>query len=151
MNYHNKDKIEEIDVDVSKIKSFHLSYSNGYMMNANIIYEFKKEEDKYIANIKPYLVADDDALSIELNIDTIENIVEVLKKYEVSKWDGFNKSDQGVLDGDSFSLYVWFENDKSIHASGYMKWPENYSNVRNEISDIFMEIYNNERGEVEDE
>ncbi len=135
-----------VDFSESEIKSFHLSYSNGYMMNANIIYEFKLEDDRYIASIKPYLVADENTLIIDIDQDIVEKIVDILKKYEVNKWDGFDKVDKDVLDGDSFSLSVWFKDDKSIHASGYMMWPENYRNVRDEISDIFMEIYNKEKG-----
>ena len=135
-----------VDFNEREIKSFHLSYSNGYMMYANIVYEFKLENNKYMANIKPYLVADEEMLTIEIKKTIVDKIIDILKKYEVNKWDGFNKVDKNVLDGDSFSLSIWFQDDKSIYASGYMMWPKNYQNVRDEISDIFMEIYNKEKG-----
>ncbi len=46
------------------------------------------------------------------------------------------------MDGDSFSISITMINDKSINASGYMKWPNNFRNVRDEISVLFMNLYN---------
>ena len=144
--FRNKNRIKVDELDVSNIKSFYLGYSNGYMINSNIRYELKLEENKYIAKIKPYGVDDEDELTIEVSKEIMEKASEIFKKYEVNKWDGFNKSDHNVMDGDSFSLGIWFKDNKSIHASGYMMWPDNYRNVRDEISDLFMEIYNKEKG-----
>ncbi len=144
--FRNKNKINVNELEVSNIKSFYFGYSNGYMINSNIRYELKIEDEKYIAKIKPYGVDDEDELTIEVSKDIMDKASEIFKKYEVNKWDGFNKSDHNVMDGDSFSLGIWFNDDKSIHASGYMMWPDNYRNVREEISDLFMEIYNREKG-----
>ena len=146
MRHKNKVMKSNEDLDVSNIKSFYLNYSNGYMINANIRYELKIENEKYIAKIKPYGVDNEDELTIEVSKDIMDKASEIFKKYEVNKWDGFNKSDHNVMDGDSFSLGIWLKDDKSIHASGYMMWPDNYRNVREEISDLFMEIYNREKG-----
>lgn len=150
MIFRKKDiSIEEID----DIEYFSMFYTKGYMINSDIRYmvEYSEEEKKYFVYIKPYGISEEDSLKI-LEPDGFRNkIKEILIKYEVGKWNGFNKSDHGVLDGDSFSLYVRFPNDKEIDASGYMKWPENYRNVRDEIDTLFMEIYNNEKGIIENE
>lgn len=134
-------------VEVGELTSLYLSYSNGYMMNANIRYDFKldKETNKYMVEIKPYLVDDEDKLVIEVDESFKDKLKEIIVKYDVSKWDGYNESDQNVLDGDSFSFGAWFQDGTSIHASGYMMWPRNYSNVRDELDTLFMEIYNNEK------
>ena len=147
----NKNRIRNYNLDGSNIKSFYISYSNGYMMNAYTRYQLALESDKYIAKIKPYGVAEEDILEIEVEKELMENISEVLKKYEVNKWNGFNKTDKGVLDGDSFSFSVTLINDQSIEASGYMRWPEHYRDVVNEISPLFMSIYNKEKGIKENE
>lgn len=143
-----KEKETIKNVEIGELTSLYLSYSKGYMMNANIRYDFKydKETNKYIVTIKPYLIAEEDALEIEVDEKFKDKLKEVLVKYEVGKWDGYNKSDKDVLDGDSFSFGAWFKDNTSIHASGYMMWPDNYRNVRDEIDTIFMEIYNNEKG-----
>lgn len=127
-----------------EIKSLYLSYSRGYMMNANIRYKFfyDKKTDKYMVMVKPYLIDEDDELEVEVDNQLKDKLKDILVKYEVNKWDGFNKSDQNVLDGDSFSFGVNFDNDTSISASGYMMWPKNYREVVNELDNIFMDIYN---------
>ena len=142
MLFRKKAAIKEEDLDVEKIKSFYITYSNGYAMNSYTRYELRLEDGKYLAEIKPYGVSEEDLLEIEVDKSVIDKIAEVLKKYEVNKWNGFDKTDQGVLDGDSFSLSVGLEDNKSISAHGYMMWPEHYRDVVSEISSIFMDIYN---------
>ena len=124
--------------------SFRLFYTQGYMMNADTIYEYKKENDKYIMSIKPYLVDSENTVSFEVNNNIIKEIEDILNKYEVYKWDGFDKNDKDVLDGDSFSFSVSM-NDKSISAHGYMKWPDNYRNVKSEVSSIFERELNSHK------
>ena len=147
----SKETIKEEDLDISEIKSFYITYSNGYAMNYYTRYELDYKDGVYIAKIKPHGIREEDLLEIEVEKEVMERIAEILKKYQVNKWDGFDKTDQGVLDGDSFSFSVSLEGNKTIHASGYMMWPENYSSVRAELDDLFMEIYNKEKGNIEDE
>ena len=142
-------KIKEDELNIENIKSFYFTYTNGYMINAYTRYHLSFEDNKYLVEIKPYGVSEEDKLETEVEKDVLEKIVNILKKYQVNKWNGFNKSDHGVMDGDSFNLSVNFLNDKAVSASGYMRWPNDYRNVRDEISDIFMEIYNKEKGNIE--
>lgn len=145
-----KEKENEIinKVEIGELTSLYLSYSKGYMMNADIHYEFKYDEEKskYMVSIKPYLISEEDKLELEVEESFKDKLKEILVKNEVGKWDGYNKSDKNVLDGDSFSFGAWFKDKTSIHASGYMMWPDNYRNVRDELDTLFMEIYNKEKG-----
>ncbi len=143
---YRKEKVKDEDLEIANIKSFYITYTNGYMMSSYTRYQLTIKDGIYMVEIKPYGVGEEDKLETEVTIDLLEEITKILKKYEVNKWDGFNKSDHNVMDGDSFSLGIWFKDNKSIHASGYMMWPDNYRNVRDEISDLFMEIYNKEKG-----
>ena len=129
---------------ISDIKSFHFNYSVGYMANAYVVYEIEYKDDKYFALVKPNGISEEDRKEIQVDKAFVSSVEEVLRKYQVEKWNGFNKSDQNVLDGDSFSLSIGNENGNYISASGYMKWPNNYSDVRKELDLIFMEIYNKE-------
>ena len=126
-------KVEPISND---IKYMCFSYSKGYMINSNIIYEINEKDGKFIAKIKPYGIADEDAKYIEIDNNTLEKIIDVLNKYNVSSWNGFHESDRNVLDGDSFSFSLK-TTDNDISASGYMRWPTNYRNVRDELDSIF--------------
>ena len=111
------------------------------MMDANTIYDIEKKDDKYFVTIKPHLIPEEKSQTVEIDKKTINRIIELLNKNEVYKWDGFNKSDKYVLDGDSFSFWLYMDNGKEIHASGYMKWPKNYGNVRDELTNILGSLY----------
>ena len=148
---NSEENIKEEDLDVKKIKSFYMTYSNGYAMNSYTRYRLFLKDEKYFVEIKPYDTPEEELLEKEVDIIVANKIIEILKKYKVNKWNGFDKTDQNVLDGDSFSLSIVLDEDKFISAHGYMMWPDNYRNVEVEISSVFMEIYNNEKGIKEDE
>lgn len=131
-------------VVINEIKSMYFSYTNGYMVNSNVYYEIKLKDDKYIAAIKPNEVAEEDKLEIEVDKSTVNKIKKVLKENKVEKWNGFDKSNRNVMDGDSFSFNLETNSGK-INAHGYMKWPKNYSKVCNSLDNIFMDIYNNNK------
>lgn len=122
--------------EINDIKSLHYSYSVGYAINAYYTYDLDCE-DKCIIKIKPNGYPEEEAKEYEVDDKTLNKIADILNKYEVSKWDGFDKSDKNVLDGNSFSFIVRLKNGGSIHASGYMKWPNNYSQVKNELKEVF--------------
>ena len=128
---------------IPDIKSFSFSYTTGYSINARVRYEIEYKSNEYIVTILPNEIPDEDKLEIKLEKKEIKNIIKILNKYNVSNWNGFDKVDKNVLDGDSFHIYIeTLDNDK-VSASGYMKWPKNYNNVRDELDNIFMNIYNN--------
>ena len=70
----------------------------------------------------------------------LERIEKVLKDNHVEKWNGFNKNDKNVLDGDSFSMSITTREGEEIDAHGYMKWPTNYGEVKTELDKIFEDI-----------
>ena len=128
------------ETSINDIQKLHFSYTTGNYINAYVIYDLTYEKNKYIATIKPNNTPNDNAKKVEVHEDFAKNIKKILKKYNVEKWDGFNKSDKHVLDGNSFSLSVKTKNSK-IAASGYMKWPKNYAEVKQELDKIFEKIY----------
>lgn len=130
---------------IESLKSMHLSYSNGYSAYAYTRYDLYKKDDGYYLDIKPYGVPEDDVQTVKADEETVKKVLEVLNKYNVSKWDGFHKSDKYVLDGDSFSFSLYTEDDKNISASGYMEWPDNYSDVKQGIDDLLSPLYTGNR------
>ena len=126
---------------ISDIITFHYSYSTGTMINSYVYYDLSCKNEKCIAIIKPNNMAEDEKLETIVDFKIKEKLENILKKYHVENWDGFNKNDKNVLDGDSFSMNITMKNS-DIKASGYMKWPKNYNQVTNEIDSLFMEIYN---------
>ena len=121
---------------INKFSYFHFSYSTGYAINSQVIYEIKCD-DKCIATIKPDGVDEENSTKVELNDNDINKLISILKKYKVNKWNGFKKFNKHVMDGNSFSLYMKMNNDDYISAIGYMKWPKNYNDVKSELDSFF--------------
>ena len=67
---------------------------------------------------------------------------EIFNKYEVYKWNWFNKNNKDVLDGDSFSFNLSTIDNGDITAHGYMSWPKNYSEVKSELDNLFESLLN---------
>ena len=124
---------------ISNIESLRLTYSEGYAMNAYITYELDCKDDNK-ARIKLYGVPEEDAVEVTVSDETVKEIEDILNKYNVGSWDGFKKSDRNVLDGDSFSFKLVFDNGKDIYATGYMKYPKNYNEVEYELDNIFKNL-----------
>ena len=127
-------------VEIKKIKSFSFGYSISMMINGNISYEYKCGE-RCLVSVKPNEVNRDDPTIVEVDEEFGKKLEELLKKYDVGKWDGFNKSDHNVLDGNSFHLSVTMEDDQNISASGYMMYPKNYRDFSSELSSLFEPLY----------
>ena len=131
-------------IKITKIIRFSFGYSVGYAMYANELFELENKEGKYYAKVKLQGIPDEQASTVEVNEEFEQKLEEIIKQFEVKKWDGFNKSNKMVLDGNSFSLSIRMEDDNSISASGYMMYPEHYREVREELDNIFNELINGE-------
>ena len=136
-------KKRKVELTSNNIKSIHFSYSTGTMMYAYARYNIDYKDNKYIASIKPNNIEEEKTKEIEIDKNTLKKIVNVLNKYEVYCWNNFHKNDKNVLDGNSFSFYLKTKDNNEIDASGYMRWPKNYRNVRDELDNIFEKLYKN--------
>ena len=121
---------------MTNIVYFNYSYSQGYSANAYVRYELECN-GKCILKYKPLYVSEDEYKKIEVSSEVVNKLESILNKYSVSKWDGFNGNNKNVLDGDSFHFNVKMKDGSSVSASGYMKWPKNYSEVSAEIKSLF--------------
>lgn len=126
---------------IKNIKHLYFSYTDGYAMYAYTIYEINYKDDKYFLTIKPNGVPNEEKQVEEIKKEDVKKIEDILNNYNVGFWDGFNKSDQGVLDGNSFTFTVDYDEDKNIHAYGYMMYPKNYIEVKQELLNIFSNYY----------
>ena len=135
-----KPKEKEELKTINSITHFSFYYTRGYAINSDIRY-YIDCDNTCIAKIKPYGIDDEDIKEVEVDKDFIKSVTDVLNKYDVIKWDGFDRVAKDVLDGDSFSLYLDANDNIKISASGYMLWPDNYKTVREELDKIFINIF----------
>lgn len=124
-------------IEISNLKYLNLYYSGGYDIYGYSYYKINYENGNYKLIIKPYGVSNEEEKEYDFNKDDVIKIEEILNKYNVGSWDGFNKYDNNVLDGSSFNFNVKYKDDKEINAKGYMMYPKNYHEVMNELNMIF--------------
>ncbi len=127
------------NVKVSGITSFSYRYTAGNMVNADVYYGLEYRNGTYTATVKPNGTPEEDAESFKVDKMFEENLRAILEKYKVSKWNGFNKTNKMVLDGNSFYLDIYME-EGEISAHGYMSWPDGYADFKEEIINLFESI-----------
>lgn len=81
----------------------------------------------------------------EIKIDSklLDDLKDLYLKYDVYKWDGFNKYPKNVLDGKSFTIKFKFEDGKSCYASGANAFPKNYKEFKDDMDELFKPILEN--------
>lgn len=138
-----KNKENELNkINIENTKCFTFSYSVGNYMNAAYIYTLEKiENDKYIVTYQGDGMSN--KLEKEISEDKVLELENILKENEIYKWNGFDKSDNNVLDGHDFSLY-YKNNNQTISASGYMMYPDGYKNFKTIIDTFYSELFKEE-------
>ena len=128
------------NIKIGNIKRFEYYYNKGNAIDSNAHYLVECESLCHVV-IKFYEVHD----SYEIDIDKKElaKLHKILIDYNINKWNGFNKNDKRVLDGNAFDLYVLDDKGQRIQASGYMRYPSNYKQVKKELEEFFIHIYKN--------
>ena len=123
---------------IESVKHLYFTYTSGYAANAYATYTLDCT-DKCTLKVKQLGVPEEETIEVEIPKEKVEEIANKLNEYHVSRWNGFNKTDKYVLDGDSFSFNIDFNEKDEINAHGYMMWPDNYSNVKSYLVDTFNE------------
>ena len=126
-------------VPVESIQSLSFGYTTGTAYLSNVQYELECS-DHCVAKIKPMGVEYENATVVSVDLETVQKIIDILNKYQVMKWDGFDKSDPYVLDGNDFSFSMTVNSDIHVSASGYMMYPKNYSEVKKGLDEIFNSL-----------
>ena len=75
-----------------------------------------------------------------------EELFQVIEKYDLYQWDGFDEVRSGVLDGEGFRLEISFTDGTSIRANGDNAFPENYFQAVSEMQDILDSIETEPQG-----
>lgn len=73
--------------------------------------------------------------------DFMKKLTEIANACNIGSWDGFDKHDKNVMDGSSFHISLTTRDEKSVSASGYMKYPENFGTSIAQIEELFLDIY----------
>lgn len=127
-------------IQIKDVTSFSFRYTTGDMINSSVEYTLVCENGVYTATIKPDGVSADDRKSYVVDKVFADKLSHFLRGQRVGDWNGFDKSDKHIMDGDSFSLFIEMSGETLVSARGYMKWPKNYGAVKEGIEAMFEEL-----------
>ena len=124
---------------VYQINKLEYGYTNGYEVNSDVSYKIDCE-DKCILIIKEYGKDEKDVITKKLTNKDMDKFEDMINKYHILSWKGFNKSDKNVLDGNSFSFRLRYNDDEKLSASGYMMYPNHYRDFKEKFEEYVTEI-----------
>ena len=127
-------------VNIKDIKRFEFSYQTGNAMNASVMYRVTAGDDGIKATVKPNMVAEESAVTHTVTQEFVDELIAVLQKYNVGRWNGFKGNNRHVLDGKSFHLFLTNGDGDELEATGYAKFPSNYREVRDELDALFATL-----------
>ena len=110
-------------------------YSSGYYdFSVNLI------DDKVYFSDKGMNGVELNITNYELDKYTLSDIAKIINDNEIYKWNGFDKSDNDIFDGYSFSLRVTYVDGGEIKAHGYMKYPSNYDEAHEKLANYLESL-----------
>ena len=124
---------------VYQINKLEYRYTSGYGMNEDVSYKIDCEDD-CILIIKEYGKDEKDAITKKLTDGDMDRFENIINKYHILSWKGFSKSDKNVLDGDSFSFHLRYNDDEKLSASGYMMYPNHYKDFKDKFENYVTDI-----------
>ena len=75
---------------------------------------------------------------MEADAEFMETLDYILYAYDVAEWNGFHRSaGEGILDGQTFSLEILWENGFALNAYGDNAFPPDYGDVVSELEILF--------------
>ena len=116
---------------ITNIQEFNYNYSGGWAVNDNVNYEITCVK-KCTANIR---LERQEYNDIPLSDSTMSELVKLLNKYKISKWNGFDKRVDWT-DQASFNLKIKINRSNTISASGYGRFPNNHFEFKDELNKL---------------
>jgi hypothetical protein len=127
----------EMTGDIEKFRYDFGSYFGGYYS-----YELERRYDGTVA------FEASGGNGVELNIYTyidpayLEELAQIVNESGIYTWNGFNKSDDGLMDGYGFTLEASYSDGRTLTADGYGKEPGSYNVGHQALSDFFDKLCN---------
>ena len=111
-------------------------YKYGFGESKYTSYEIKSENGKYRLKYENRENGNVTAKFTYIKKSEVSKIDNIISKYEIDKWDGFDESNNSFLDGSFFELDIKYNNGENVKATGYMKTPDNYETGHNALIDL---------------
>ena len=126
------------------IKRFYFHYDGtigGDTHNYNLVVEdrkaiFKLEDFEVIPSDDPEWSTHREMVDT-LDMTMVRELEQLCTKHEVYKFNGFDKDNPFVTDGEGFSLRIVYDNGKEIEARGMNRFPNGYREFEKDLEELF--------------
>jgi hypothetical protein len=120
---------DPVVTNIEKIKSlFYALYEKtDYGFGDKSSYELISDGDEYAVSIQHEGEKHEEAKTYPVSNEQVREVIKLLNKYEVWKWDGFEAIDYHSIYYAYFAMTV--QDDKVIVARGYGIYPKNFGKV----------------------
>jgi hypothetical protein len=135
----NEDSIYAVKVD----DSLHVSLTPVRMISSFSLYrngEIRYDSYQLSLDKDGYTVSIDEEPAQPIRTESVEALMNVIDTYNVISWNGFDESNDYVLDGEGFWLDISFTDGTSISAQGDNAFPERYFDAMGAMWDILTHI-----------
>lgn len=124
-------------MEKKEIRSF-TYYHNGTISYDGYNYTFYQDEEG--VHLTAEMNCGWEKLEVDLNDEIMDQLETIVHEHQMHDWDGFNKTDSNVMDGEGFSLYIDFMDNTRIAAHGSNVFPEGYDDAEGLFNDLFWDI-----------
>lgn len=131
---------DEPEQIIENIRELYFRYRSG---DADVRYELDERDGAYDLYVRLEGESADDAVTVPVGEDAVEEIADLLNTYDVLRWDGFHESERGLTGGDRFTFSVYYGDGNGVSADGYMCFPDTYDEVREGLDEIFRRLRDN--------
>ncbi len=124
------------DKKITEISYFEYHFNPGWGKSKTYIINCSNK-NTCIANIK---VDYEEHNDITVNEKDMTRFINMLNKYHVGSWDGFDKRKEGWYDLNRFSLNISIQSNEKIKAKGYGYFPRNYEKLSQDLDSLFLDL-----------
>lgn len=109
-------------------------------MHTGLMYRLSadKTEDVWQATLS--LLGGELEYVLDMTETEAEELAAIVRKQDMNRWNGFDKTDRRALDGTGFDLTIRYADGQVLSASGSNAFPKGYREARDEILKFFGEL-----------
>lgn len=134
------DKGNKTKPDESRLESFSYSYS-GTSRDSIYSYSLNRSENGGAEFVYETLrFQEEGEITVEADAAILDQIRQLYLKHKAYRWNGYNKSNNNVLDGSSFTLSMYFQDGGSLNIHGSNSRPDGYGAFENEVEELIRPL-----------